>query len=66
MILASSRHSLLPVGQDRVNGKAVLGDHNIRAGAKQGMRDEFDDLIGAISEDQLVDVHTETFGHGVA
>ena len=56
----------IEVGYDRVNGKAVLGDHNIRAGAEEGVRDEFDDLVGAVAEDQLVGVHGKPFGHGVA
>ena len=44
------------MSHDWVDGKTILGDHNVHALAKKGVCDELNDLVGAVSENQLVGI----------
>ena len=40
-------------GDDRIDRKAVLGNHHLRAGRQEGMAEELKEFVGAVAQDQV-------------
>ena len=47
---------------ERIDGKTKLRHHHLRAGREQRVADEFDDLVGAVAENQMGRGDAQFFG----
>ena len=47
------------LGDDGVNGEAILRDHHVRAGAEQGVAEEFYDFVGTVAQHEAGGVNPE-------
>ena len=54
------------LGHQPVNGKGMLRDHHLVAGLKVGMAKEFDNFVGAITENDIGHAEVQLLGHRLA
>ncbi len=53
------------VGDDGVDGEAVLRDDGIGVGVEEGVADEFEELIGAVAEEEVGGLDAEVAGEAL-